>query len=474
MEKVFFVKTTHEPIYVQLYTAIVAEIHEGSLKRDEKLPSVRNLSKTMNISKTTVENAYNQLLAEGYVYSKPQVGYFVMAIETKKHRSTLTEKAAQDRLKEEVHSSKHRAKFDFVSEYVEPANFDLTLWKRNINYVLSHEEISLFSASWPFGEEILRTEICSYFSRTRGIKAEPNQIIINAGTSSLLRELTRVFKACNYDLFAIEDPGYNVAKEVFMQAEFTVRPIALKQNVLHMKAVRELGKSIIFTSPSFQFPYGEIMPVQTRYDLIEFAAVSDSYIIEDDYNNELRYLGRPVTSLQGMDTYGRVIYLGSFSTILLPSIKISFMVLPDTLLQVYNKILKDKTQGASKLEQLALGQMIKTGDFARHIRKLRKNYRNKYNRLLKLYEKHLSELCTLDLPPAGSMAILVLKKPISIKNLKVLSESMGVNLSVMEDFMMCNQTTIMTTRTLVLNYRGISDLELENGILRVKELLCQL
>lgn len=483
MEKVFFMEVTKEPLYVQLYTAIVDEIRSGTLKVEDRLPSVRDLSKTMNLSKTTVENAYNQLVAEGYIYSKPQVGYFVIQVSKVPYKFELidtvdelptTSEYDKTPFAEKKGVSDSASTFDFVSEYVEPSNFDMSLWKRNINYILSHEDATLFSAASPFGEALLREEICDYFTRTRGIKALPHQIIISSGTSSLLRELAHVFKVSGYNTFGIENPGYNVAKEVFSQADYLVKPISLKNKVLDMKSVCTLGTSVIFTSPSYQFPYGEIMPVQTRYDLLDYATTTKSYIIEDDYNNELRYIGRPVTALQGMDSYGRVIYLGSFSTILLPSIKISFMVLPVTLVKVYNKIFKDKIQGASKLEQLALAQMIKTGDFSRHIRKLRKNYRVKHHLLLELCVKHLETYCYIDLPPAGLMAILVLKRKVSIEELKVHSKKIGLGISIIQDFMVKNSEQVDYTQTLVLNYRGIRATDLEQGLIRVKELLCQL
>jgi len=519
MEKAFFLSNSNgEALYIQLYRAITREIHHGNLRADEKMPSVRMLSKSMNLSKTTVESAYSQLIAEGYMYSKPQVGYFVKYIEDRdnanyrlmfqqqqhqhyqhhyqqQYNQQQYEQEQQHQLRQSLQNSqvsnfdlggisKHESMkqvneqvIDFVSEYVEHDNFDMKLWKRSINHVIHLDEYKLFSSAEAFGEKELKEAISVYFARTRGIHALPHQILIGAGTSSLLQELAHVFSVLGYTKFAIENPGYNAAKNIFAQDKFDMQPITLKDHVLDIESVRSKGKTIIFTSPSYQFPYGEIMPIKTRFELIDYAQISDSYIIEDDFNNELRYIGKPVTSLQGMDEYGRVIYLGAFSTILLPSIKISFVVLPEVINKVYNKIFKDKIQGTSKLEQLALANMIQSGDFSRHIRKLRKNYRHKYQYLKQLCHKHLQAYCHIILPDAGLMVILELKKAIPKDLFSTLCQQRALKIACINDFMIeeKNQQSsgIATIQTLVLNYRGINESDLEIGILKVKELICQ-
>lgn len=480
MERTFFLSLNEEPLYVQLYKSIRKEIWEGRLKADEKLPSIRDLSKSMNISKTTIENAYAQLVAEGYIYTKPKSGYFIMPQnEFTKTRADenkfdfLTSGREVDAMIPEFEDKKVQQIADFVSEYVDPSNFDMKLWKRSINTVIQNEEYKLFSSAHPFGETELKQEICRYFTRTRGINALPEQIVINSGTSSLLFELTHLFRELKYQYFAIEDPGYNVAKDVFKAGGFEVRPIRLKQNILDMDSLKSYGQCVIFTSPSYQFPFGEIMPSQTRFDLIHHAKATDSYIIEDDYNNELRYVGRPVTSLQGMDTYGRVIYMGSFSTILLPSIKISFMVLPEALKKVYNYVFKDKIQSASKLEQLALATMIQNGDFSKHIRKLRKNYRQKYEHLKTVCNTYLTKDCQVELPTAGLMAILHLNKQITASEFNQSCKNLDLKVGRIQDFLLHEGSDVMDVEILVLNYRGIKASELEEGIRRVKDLICQ-
>lgn len=477
MEKLFFVKQGSEPLYIRLYMSIVEDIQNGVLLSDEKMPSIRQLSKGMNISRTTVESTYSQLVAEGYLYAKPQKGYYVMQLDIQSelsdnsndslHEYDMNRKIGDD------HAKGKLKVYDFVSEYVEPVNFDMSIWKKNINKAISAEEFELFSFSNPFGEYILKEEIAKYFTRVRGISANSCQIIIGAGAQSLLRSLSIYLKDIGFNDLCIDNPGFNLAKDVFKGNGYYLHPIDLKDNVLDVSLLPNKSAQVLFTSPSYQFPYGEIMTMRTRYELLNWASKTGSYIIEDDYNNELRYIGKPIPSLQGMDTNDRVVYLGSFSTLLIPSIRISFMVLPMPLLNDYQEMFKNRVQSASKLEQLALGHMLSSGDFAKHIRKLRKAYKAKHKKLESLCDKYLSGLATYEIPPAGVSAIITLSKAAKPKDIKDVSEQLGLNISLLSDFKLDNNPKTLE-KNLVLNYRGINEYDMDEAISKIKELLCRL
>lgn len=469
MDKLFFLQNTDEPLYVQLYQAITADIQSGDLKPDERMPSIRQLSKAMNLSRTTVETTYSQLVAEGYLYSKPQRGYFVMPLEVLKIKDE-----EGDNLEGKVSGSKkHTHFYDFVSEYVEPENFDMHMWRRNLSHVMLNQEQELFSFSNPFGEESLKEEIASYFTRVRNIRAEKEQIIIGAGTQNLLRFLSTLLGDKGYRRLNLEDPGFQLAKDAFEQNGFKIKGIRLKEKVLDVDKLDDSPRQVVFTSPSYQFPYGEIMPISTRYSLLNWADQSESYIIEDDYNNELRYIGKPIPSLQGMDPHDRVIYLGSFSTLLIPSIRISFLVLPKTLVNDYYSRFAGRVQSASKLEQLALAQMIRCGDFGKHIRKLRKAYRVKQQMLESLCSSYLDGVAGFEVPTAGTSAIISLKHTILRSRLEDESRNLGVLLGTLSDLEMGKKLKKLE-KTLVLNYRGIRTNDLEEGIKKVRELICRL
>jgi len=482
MDGVFFIANSDKPLYSRLYDAIIEEIYSGILNSEDKMPSIRQLSKAMNISRTTIESTYGQLVAEGFLYSKPQKGYFVMTLDfsvTYKNRDNQPNlnkeniKTLSGKVSVEQKNQENPKVYDFVSEYVEYANFDISKWKRHINKVLFTKENDFFRFSEPFGEEDLKQEIVNYFTRVRGIRANKEQIIIGAGTQSLLRGLAILQYDKGYKTLSIEDPGFELAKDVFSQSGYNIKGIGLANNVLDTSKLKNNKNQILFTSPSYQFPFGEIMTMKTRYELLNFANRTKSYIIEDDYNSELRYIGKPIPSLQGMDTNGRVIYLGSFSTLLIPSIRISFMVLPNELSLDYQNAFRNRVQSASKLEQLALANMLKTGDFAKHIRKINKNYRLKHKKLMYYMDKYLVDLVKVEVPPAGSSAILTLKKSVKLTDIKRISKDLNLKISVLSEFLVKKSSKLLEKK-LVLNYRGINDYDMENAIIKLKELICQL
>ena len=470
MEKVFFVeKNTDDPLYIQLYNSIIKEIEVGRLSGDEKMPSIRHLSNNMGISRTTVENTYAQLVSEGYIYSQPQKGYYVTPMTFNSLR--LSEDNINHETKDR-YLEQEKYQYDFTGEYVEYKNFDMTLWKKNINRTLMDDDLELYHMGHPFGEARLKEQICDYFKRVRGVNAEYSQIIIGSGMQGLLIPIARLFQKRDYHIFSIENPGFNTAKDVFDQTKYVINPIGLSDYVLDVKALRGHKNQICFTSPSYQFPYGAIMPMNIRLQLLDWANDSDSYIIEDDYNNELRYIGKPIRSLQGMDIHGRVIYMGSFSTLLLPSIRISFMILPKSLLATYFKENYRGTQSASKLEQLTLANMLKNGDFGKHVRRLRKNYRSKYFLIKGYLHKHLASYVDIEIDPAGVACVLKLKQAYNKKRIFALQKEYQVRFSLLSEFMFDDKRE--KEQYIVLNYRGIEESKIEKGIVQIKEILCRL
>jgi GntR family transcriptional regulator/MocR family aminotransferase len=469
MERIFFLnKDSNEPLYMQLYFSIVKEIEMGRILRHEKMPSVRQLSKTMNISRTTIENTYNQLVAEGYIYSKPQSGYYASDI---LKFAPMNKGKPMEYIDHET-KDVHEEQFDFLSEYVEDAHFDITMWKRNIQRVFNQYERELFHGAGLFGEEPLKKSICDYFGRVRGIRATPSQVVIDAGTQNLLMSISDFFIESGYQSVYVENPGFDVARHVFERQGFDIHGIQVRKGAVEISRLSVKPSSLIFTSPSYQFPYGYIMPIGDRQRLIKLAVDSDSYILEDDYNNELRYVGKPIRSLQGMDYHNRVIYLGSFSPLLLPSIRISFMVLPEQLVEAFEKTTLMKTQGASKLEQLALAEMIDSGDFAKHIRRLRNSYKKKSMWVEELIEERLSDYVDFERSGAGIAIILKLKQPIDTVILRNYLKDEKLHIGLMSDYLLEKPKNPLE-KYLILNYRGINRDLVIQGIERLRKILCQ-
>lgn len=450
------------PLYIQLYQYIKAEIINNRITTNDQLPSVRKLATHLGISKTTVENTYQQLLAEGYIYSKPQKGYFVNLIEGIYLKNS--EILFQEQIPSDMPKLEHFI-YDFKSEYVEKSNFDLINWKRHLNYVINYQSEQLYSFGDLQGEETLRKAIVKYVHRTRGVNARENNIVIGAGVQPLLQILSVLLRKQSITQIAMEDPGFNRAKNVFSHNHFDILPLEVTERGVHVEQLKDSALRLCYVSPSHQFPTGTVMLMDVRSRLIKWAHENNGYIIEDDYNSELRYEGQPIPAMQGLDQHNRVIYLGSFSTVLIPTIRLSFMLLPNKLMELFNSDKEKYAQTASKLEQLALAHMMEVGDFEKHIRKVRKNYAKKNDYTFKLVEHHLSEFIEIMGINSGLNILLKLKFTCDDAQLVSTLKKEGINISSISE----HSITLRENKRpiLILSFRGIEKEHIEQGIIKM-------
>ncbi|MCM1363689.1 MAG: PLP-dependent aminotransferase family protein [Faecalibacterium sp.] len=359
------------PKYVKLYEQYKSLILDGVLSSGEKIPSIRTSSQNFNLSRTTVETAYAMLEAEGYIISKAQSGFYVCKADFEKIAAIRNNDDADVK-------NQHKIKYDLVSSGADRESFNFALWRRYIKSALRQDE-RLLSYGEPQGEHDLREAICSYISKERNVICTPKQIVIAAGTQSLigiLCAITRerkevVFVGSRFDggKAVFEDYGKHVS---------AMLPIPKKMNELS-----NFDVSLIYTSPSHIDSWGSVLDIGKRREMLEFAHERDCLIIEDDYDSEFRYYTRPMPSLQGMDAGQNVVYIGTFSKMLLPSIRISFMVLPPKLVAEYEKRGRLYNQTASKAEQIALCQYIRDGHLGAQIKKQRKQYASKTKQICK-------------------------------------------------------------------------------------------
>ncbi len=336
------------PLYMQVYTYYRELITGGKLKPNTRLPSIRRCAESLSISRTTAEAAYFQLCADGYIVSKPQSGYYV---------TDLYFHPPRERVAAENHS-KTEIIYDFSSLSADRESFDFDLWRRYLKSALRQDE-RLLSYGEVQGERDLRAAVAQYISEKRNVVCSADSIVIGAGVQSLLHILCAVLD--NRRTIAFQDKDFAQGMAVFRDHGFSI--------------VGEKEKAkILYTSPSHINRWGDVMPTNERIALLKSAALCGTLLIEDDYDNEFAYFDRPAPALQGLDGGQNVIYLGTFSKLLLPSIRLSFMVLPDQLLARYREIAALYNQTASKAEQIALCQFIRDGHLASQIRKVRKLY----------------------------------------------------------------------------------------------------
>jgi len=371
------------PLYIQLYQYLRDEITKGAITSGEKLPSLRKLSKDLGISITTTELAYSQLLVEGYVESKPQSGYYVAQVAG---GAPLAETVAKNEMEFAKYTFEASAyKYDLTC-------FDFGKWKKCNAKILSDYSHLLLFESDSQGEAALRFEISKYVYKSRGVIASPDQIVIGAGTQQLTGHLCRIMRKMNIGHVATEDPGYVPVQNIFRDHGFSITKVPVEADGIKIDKLPTNIPSAVYVSPSNQFPTGSIMPVGKRYRLLEWAKENNSFILEDDYDSELRYFGKPVPALQGLDQNSRVVYLGSFSSTLFPAVKISYMVLPKEMTPIFHAIKSDYTQTCSKTEQLTLALFMEEGYYYTNIRKLRNLYAQKLQVALHALEKYGSSI----------------------------------------------------------------------------------
>ena len=369
------------PLYLQLYGYIRNAILAGDILPGEKLPSLRKAARDLRLSVTTVEQAYAQLAVEGYISSRPQSGYYASSIPQEKRRDSEKGRGIGDMPLNPLEIDKNSLSYlddtTLRSSYYDPACFDFGKWKKCMNRVLSDYSDFLLIEGDPQGEAPLRYEISKYIYQARGVRCVPDQIVIGAGTQQLTGLLCTLLSRLGIEYAAFEEPGYLPVREAFLDRGFKTTAVPLDRDGILIGKLPANIRSVAYVSPSNQFPTGAVMPVARCYELLSWAKENDSIIIEDDYNSELRYLGKAAPSLQGMDDNRRVVYLGSFSSTLFPSIKISYMVLPLPLMELFSGMLPVYTQTCSRTEQLTLALYMEKGLYQTNIKKLRNLYAQK-------------------------------------------------------------------------------------------------
>lgn len=346
--------------YIEVYDYYKNLIEKGVLKPGAKLPSLLATAKELSVSKTTVENAYFQLATDGYVISKEKSGYYVANRDFDAYKNFVAEnKKTQVDLKV--------VKYDLSVIGDDPTIFKFDLWKRYLKSALRHEE-RLVTYGEPQGELELREAICGYLKKHRNIYCSPDSILIGASTQSLLMLLLPILKQIGASTASVPAAGFERYAEIFKTHEFNV-------------GIRNKESDVIYVSPSHMTAWGDVMPISRRYEILEHSR-NNHLIIEDDYLNELVFSKQYCPSIYALSGGENVIYIGSFSRLLLPSIRISYMVLPEKIINEYKSVYSVYDQTASKTEQLALAGYLRDDNISKQIKRKRKLYNIK-NKLLK-------------------------------------------------------------------------------------------
>ncbi len=395
---------SHVPLYEQIYEYIKGEITNARISAGEKLPSTRLLAGYLSVSRSTVILAYDQLLSEGYIENVPRSGYLVCDIETvfpklpepapgagwrkgaaSENGGSFAWASGSSHQEEHTGQSGLRSEsgtvYDFSPYAVEWPESSMNAWRKATKAMLQEEMTDLFCSGESQGEENLREVICEYLHQSRGVNCDSSQVVIGAGNEYLLMLLYQVMEGERS--IAMESPTYRQAYQIFMNLGWNVEPVPMDESGMLLPQLRASGAGLAYIMPSHQFPLGSVMPMKRRMELLQWAGEEEGrYIIEDDYDSEFRYKGKPIPSLQGSDAYGRVIYLGTFSKSIAPAIRVSYMVLPPRLLGLYQERCGFYSSTVSRIPQQTLYHFLKDGYFERHLNKMRGIYRARHDALL--------------------------------------------------------------------------------------------
>ena len=450
-------------LYEYLYTCIKEDILSFRLAPDEKLPSKRALAKNLDISIITVESAYGQLMAEGYIYSVPKSGFYVSHI-----ASAVELREKDNKTSEEEVSNNTEAFFaDFVKNNTASDNFPFATWTKLMRETMSDERQKLMVSSPGQGIYELRKAIADYLFEFRGMKVSADRIIIGAGTEYLYSLIIQLLGRDKR--YALEDPGYRKIHHIYKANEVDCVHVPLDSQGIDISMLEKSKADVLHISPSHHFPTGIVTPVSRRYELLSWASKSKGrYIIEDEYDSEFRLLGKPIPSLQSIDVLEKVIYINTFSKSLTPTIRISYMVLPEALMKKYNEKLSFYSCTVANFEQYTLASFIKKGHFEKHINRMRNFYRNQRDSMMETIKSHpLYERVTVTEENSGLHFLLSVQTDLSDEELMKKTKKNGVNVSCLSQYY--SQKGNGKEHTLIINYSGIEKDKMKEAVERLFE-----
>lgn len=450
-------------LYQYLYECIKADILKGKLVSNEKMPSKRSLAGNLGVSTITIENAYDQLISEGYMYSIPKRGYYVAEIE---HFRNVSKPAKCD-YNILVPQKETDARFDFSSNRTETNNFPFSVWARVMRETISYREKELMEVSPCCGVLELRTAIANHLSSFRGMVVDPNQIVIGAGTEYLYSLLIKLLG--NKRIYCIENPGYKKIKQIYESNNAICKYARMDENGIIIDDLRKANGDIAHISPTHHFPTGITMPVSRRYELLAWANESaDRYIIEDDYDSEFRLTGKPIPTLQSIDACGKVIYMNTFSKSLTSSIRISYMVLPEKLANEFYERLSFYSCTVSTFEQYTLARFMSGGYFEKHINRMRIYYKKKRAKVLEIINKVFDKKeCHVIENDSGLHFVLQINTKVSDKVIKERLQREKIKIVCVTEYEMGE--VIEDKHQFILNYSNMDVDNLEEALIRLKE-----
>ncbi|TYP69492.1 PLP-dependent aminotransferase family protein [Paenibacillus methanolicus] len=491
-----------KPVYLSIYRFYREHILLGLLPHDAKLPSIRALAQHLGISRNPVETAYDHLVSEGYIANKPKSGYTVAPVmpilganetddssrqqlgpaspASDNRTPAIADAAANDAPLSTREPAPHDAHpdaapsldfapIDFAYDAVRQEDFPLRIWTRLTTRAMREAGSALFGYGDARGELRLRRLIQSYVRQNRGVRCDPEQIIVTAGTQQAAILIAQLLEGDTRPL-GVEAAMHPGLYRVFARQRLRPQPIPLDSDGISCDALERNGELCgVYLTPSHQFPYGGILPAAKRLRLLQWASSQEAWLIEDDYDSEYVYDGRPLPSLQGMDRFGRVIYMGTFSKALVPSLRLSYVVLPPFLLDRYERDFADVDPTVSRLTQLTMAAFMEDGHMERHTRRMKQCYIASRRTLLASVERHFQGKAAVTGSGSGLHLLLAYENGLPITELLEQSRRARIGLRPVSDFhaQAIGGGSPSSFDPFVLGYGGLTEAEIEEGIWRL-------
>ncbi|HVF27178.1 MAG TPA: PLP-dependent aminotransferase family protein [Pyrinomonadaceae bacterium] len=478
----------HFPLYIQIYEAIRLSVLSGHFDSRMRLPSTRSLAQQLGVSRMTVVNAYEQLLAEGYIKGKTGAGTFVASVlpeQLLQTRDAAPHRSAAPPARP-PHSLSKRGKWlertcvttsctrddksfqAFQNGLPAVDKFPFDVWSRLATRRLRHPPRELLGYGDPAGYRPLRASIAQYLKASRAVRCEPEQVIIVSGAQQALDLVARLLLDAD-DAVWIEDPCYPGARDALHSAGAELVSVPVDGDGFDLSAAlrRKKDARLVYVTPSHQYPLGVTMSLARRLALLEWANRAGAWIIEDDYNSEYRYAGRPLASLQGLDAEGRVLYVGTFSKTIFPALRLGCLVVPPDLVDVFAAARALTDRHSATLDQAILTDFIEDGHFARHVRRMRVLYEERQGILVAAAERELSGL--LDAPPAAAGMHLVGWLPEGVSD-KAASES-AARQRVKATPLSAYSLDPLSRGGLVLGYTALNARQIKDGVRKLAKAL---
>jgi GntR family transcriptional regulator / MocR family aminotransferase len=451
-------------IYQQIYERIKVGILEGQIKANEKLPSKRTLADQLNVSVNSVSNAYEQLLAEGYIYTIERKGYFVENITQFIDQKDLRKNKLDSDLKEAMVNKEGWLSLSHMTSDI--SIFPFKEWLKCQQRAILNHKRELSEITHPQGPYLVRKTISRMIALSRGVICEPEQIVIGPGTQLLIQHLMSMQK--NNTVIAMENPGYARFYNLLRNMNFDVLPVSLDEQGINMAEIELSKANFVFVTPSHQFPTGTIMPISRRIELLNWSAQNeDRYIVEDDYDSEFKYETDNIPSLQSLDRNHRVIYTGTFSKTVLPGLRISYMILPPDLLREYRKHHIDLMQYSNLLQLFTMHYFIESGEYARHVKRMNHKYETRRRILIKQLQLRFQENIHIENIPAGLHFLVHFKTTKSYEDILERAAQEKLEVYSMRRFILKNNDKEKNRIGLVIGFANINEEKIAKAVDRL-------